>query len=257
MGFPQFILASASPARRRLLQSVGIEPIVRPSDFDESQIQIADPEELVQTLALRKAETVAVQLEPSAAPLLVMGCDSVLAIHGEIHGKPASPQEAIARWQQMRGQVGELYTGHVLIELQKAEQDTETRGAGPGRENRENRETVGAEVAGGTGKVLNLQSSALSQTSNFKLQTSLSPTTRYLVRCQMTQVHFAQVSDRQIAAYVATGEPLNCAGCFALEGKGGAFVEKLHGCHSNVIGLSLPLLRQMLAELGYDIADFW
>jgi septum formation protein len=77
------------------------------------------------------------------------------------------------------------------------------------------------------------------------------------VYCQITQVHFADVSDRQIAAYVATGEPMNCAGCFALEGKGGLFVEKLEGCHSNVIGLSLPLLRRMLSELGYDIADFW
>jgi septum formation protein len=247
MGSPQFILASASPARRRLLQSVGIELIVRPSDFDESQIQITDPEELVQMLALRKAETIAVQLEPAAAPLLVMGCDSVLAIHGEIHGKPANPQEAIVRWQHMRGQVGELYTGHVLIELQKSEENAEIasqRGKGMG-------------AAGGVGAVLSPQPAAQIQNSEFRIQNALIPTARYLVRCQMTQVHFAAVSDRQIAAYVATGEPLNCAGCFALEGKGGAFVEKLHGCHSNVIGLSLPLLRRMLAELGYDIADFW
>ncbi|UBF25832.1 Maf family protein [Kovacikia minuta CCNUW1] len=118
---PQFILASASPARRRLLQSVGIDAIARPSYFDESQVQSSDPAELVQALALRKAETIAAQLEPSNTPVLIMGCDSVLAIQGEIHGKPANPEEAIARWQQMRGQVGELYTGHVLIELQEAE----------------------------------------------------------------------------------------------------------------------------------------
>ncbi|MDX2240183.1 MAG: Maf family protein, partial [Leptolyngbyaceae cyanobacterium bins.302] len=84
-----------------------------------------------------------------------------------------------------------------------------------------------------------------------------SPTPRSLLRCQITQVYFANVSDRQIAAYVATGEPLNCAGCFALEGKGGAFVDRLEGCHTNVIGLSLPLLRQMLTDLGYEITDFW
>jgi septum formation protein len=78
-----------------------------------------------------------------------------------------------------------------------------------------------------------------------------------LVRYRVTWVHFAQVSDREIAAYIATGEPLNCAGCFALEGKGGLFVEKLEGCHTNVIGLSLPLLRQMLAELGYEVTGFW
>lgn len=197
---PVFILASASPARRRLLQTAGIEPVVRPSDFDESQIQLKNAAELVQQLALGKATRVAEQLTGSDRHSLVMGCDSVLALNGEIHGKPANPQEAIARWQHMRGLVGELYTGHVLLDLV---QD------------------------------------------------------KTLMRCQMTQVHFAMVSDRQIEAYVATGEPLACAGCFALEGRGGLFVEKLVGCHSNVIGLSLPLLRQMLADLGYDVTDFW
>jgi len=65
------------------------------------------------------------------------------------------------------------------------------------------------------------------------------------------------VSDRQIAAYVASGEPLGCAGCFTLEGRGGLFIEKIEGCYSNVIGLSLPLLRQMVDQVGHDIIDFW
>jgi len=67
--------------------------------------------------------------------------------------------------------------------------------------------------------------------------------TATLIRCQVTRVYFAQMSDRAIEAYVATGEPLKCAGCFALEGRGGLFVEKLEGCHSNVIGLNLPLAK--------------
>ncbi len=117
MGVPRFILASASPARRRLLHGVGIDPIVRPSDFDESLVQIPDTAELVNTLALRKAETVVNQLVPSPDPVLLLGCDSVLAIDGEIHGKPGSPAKAISRWQQMRGRIGELYTGHALIEV--------------------------------------------------------------------------------------------------------------------------------------------
>lgn len=192
----QFVLASASPARHRLLRSVGIEPIISPSNFDESQVQERDPRLLVKTLARSKAETAAPQFDSA----LIMGCDSVLLINGEIHGKPANASEAIARWQKMRGNVGELYTGHALIDLQQ--QHT-------------------------------------------------------LVRCQVTRVHFANANDRQITAYVATGEPLKCAGGFALEGKGGLFIEKLEGCHTNVIGLSLPLLRQMLNDLGYDITDFW
>lgn len=196
MSVPTFVLASASPARRRLLQNAGIESVVRQSDFDESQVQLSDSVALVETLALKKAQTVASQFSDA----LILGCDSVLSVKGEIHGKPANAEEAIARWQMMRGGVGTLYTGHALIDLVQ------------------------------------------DQT---------------LVRCGITTVYFADISDRTIEAYVATGEPLKCAGCFALEGRGGLFVEKLEGCHSNVIGLSLPLLRQMLGELGYGITDFW
>jgi septum formation protein len=196
MNIPQFVLASASPARRRLLQTVGIEPIVCPSDFDESLIQLSNPSELVQTLAKCKAETV-ISRFPEA---LIMGCDSVLAIDGQIYGKPANSEEAIARWRLMQGNVGDLYTGHVLIDT--------------------------------------IQN-------------------RTIVKCQVTKVYFGKMSDRSISAYVATGEPLKCAGAFALEGFGSLFVEKIVGCHSNVIGLSLPLLRQMMTELGYEVTDFW
>ncbi len=196
MNIPQFVLASASSARRRLLQSAGIEPIVCPSDFDESLVQLTEPAQLVQTLAQQKAETVAPQFESA----LIIGCDSVLAINSEIYGKPASSEEAWQRWQKMQGNFGDLYTGHALIDLFQ---------------------------------------------------------NRTLVKCQVTRVYFAQMSDRTIKAYVATGEPLKCAGGFALEGCGGLFVEKIEGCHSNVIGLSLPLLRQMLAEFGYEVTDFW
>lgn len=196
MGIPTFVLASASPARKRLLQNAGIEPVVCVSDVDESQVQLSDPVALVETLALQKAQAVAGQFTDA----LVLGCDSVLSVRGEIHGKPANANDAIARWQKMRGTMGVLYTGHALIDVT---QD------------------------------------------------------KTIVRCGITHVYFANVSDRAIQAYVATGEPLNCAGCFALEGRGGLFVEKLEGCHSNVIGLSLPLLRHMLREMGHDSSDFW
>ncbi len=166
------------------------------SHFDEDSIELTDPVMLVETLAQRKAETVQSQVTDS----LILGCDSVLMINNEIHGKPKDSAEAFRRWQQMRGNRGTLYTGHALIDQ---------------REN------------------------------------------RTVVRCGITQVYFGRVSDAQIQAYIATGEPLVCAGCFALEGKGSAFVEKIEGCHSNVIGLSLPLLRSMLAELSYDLSNYW
>ncbi len=193
---PPFVLASASPARRKLLQTVGIEPIVRVSNFDESLVNAETSLALVKILAQCKAETVAQEIRGC----LILGCDSVLDVDGEIYGKPASKQEAIERWQVMRGHYGTLYTGHALID----------------------------------------------QTQD-----------KLLVDCGVTRVYFANPDDEEIKAYVDTEEPLKCAGCFALEGKGGVFVDKLEGCHSNVIGLSLPLLRRMLREFNYSITDFW
>ena len=191
-----FCLSLCFSSTSQTFTNSGIEAIVCPSDFDESQVQVEDTVELVQTLANCKAKTVASQFSDA----LILACDSLLAVGEEIYGKPESSEVAIARWQKMRGQQGILYTGHVLLDQ---------------------------------------------------------PRNKQLIRCGITKVYFANVSDRAIEAYVASGEPLKCAGCFALEGKGGLFVEKLEGCHSNVIGLSLPLLRQMLADLGYNITDFW
>jgi septum formation protein len=192
----RFILASASPARRHLLKTIGIQAEVKPSQFDESTIQTTKPVDLVQTLAFEKARLVA-QLHSSA---LVLGCDSVMVLGDEILGKPQDRTDAIARWRQMRGRTGELYTGHALFDLYQ---------------------------------------------------------NRHIIRYQKTLVEFALISEYQIEAYVDTQEPLHCAGCFALDGKGGLFVEQIQGCHSNVIGLSLPLLRQMLTDLSYDVTDFW
>ncbi len=72
-----------------------------------------------------------------------------------------------------------------------------------------------------------------------------------------TTVHFADLSDAEIAAYVATGEPLHVAGAFTVDGIGGAFVTRIEGDHHNVVGLSLPLLRDLVAELGHSWPDLW
>jgi septum formation protein len=185
------VLASASAARRRLLEQAGIPHRVRVSGVDEEAISASDPAVLVQLLAKAKAEAVvqALQADGSSAEALgVLGCDSLLVFEGEVFGKPADQAEAIARWGRMAGGVGELLTGHCLI---------------------------------GEKGLLQLETVS-------------------------TRVHFAPLSAAEIEAYVATGEPLACAGGFALEGRGGMVVERLEGCFSNVIGLSLPLLRRWL-----------
>jgi septum formation protein len=72
-----------------------------------------------------------------------------------------------------------------------------------------------------------------------------------------TVVHFADISDEEIEAYVATGEPLRVAGAFTIDGRGSVFVDRIEGDHTNVIGLSLPLLRRLLAELQVPVTALW
>jgi septum formation protein len=190
---PMLVLASASPARRRLLEQAAIPHRVQVSGVDEEAITDPDPCTLVQQLARAKAEAVAAALADGADG--VLGCDSLLVFEGEVFGKPADAAEAQARWRRMAGGWGELITGHCLL---------------PGRH----------------GAVASLPRLAV----------------------VLTRVQFASISAAEIDAYVSSGEPLHCAGGFALEGRGGLLVERIEGCFSNVIGLSLPLLRRWLTD---------
>jgi len=199
------VLASASPARRKTLQAVGVEPVVVVSEVDED-LSVAEaterygplePSDIALLLARAKAEDVAGRIDLDA---VVIGCDSVLELDGEVHGKPVDAGEARARWQRMRGRSGVLHTGHWLVD---------ERASGGG--------TFGATAS--------------------------------------TTVHFARLSDAEIDAYVATGEPLTVAGAFTIDGLGGAFVTGVEGDHHNVVGLSLPLLRDLLGDAGIDWFD--
>ena len=82
-------------------------------------------------------------------------------------------------------------------------------------------------------------------------------TDRVAAATASTTVHFAEVTDDEIAAYVASGEPLHVAGAFTIDGLGGAFVTGIEGDHHNVVGVSLPLVRELLAELGHSWTDLW
>lgn len=209
------LLASASPARRRLLQQAAITHRVRVSGFDEEAIHADDPVQLVQLLARAKAETVAAQERcdtGGSLPLPVLGCDSLLVFEGEVFGKPRDAAEAVARWRRMAGRWGELHTGHCLV--------------------------LPTDLVLPAERVLPPDQKPVDDCPAVRLATVT------------TRVQFASVGEAAIAAYVATGEPLQCAGGFALEGRGGLLVERIEGCFSNVIGLSLPLLRRWLSGTG-------
>jgi septum formation protein len=115
----RFVLASASPARLATLRAAGVEPEVIVSGVDEEQVAESSPARTALVLARLKAAAVAGQLPATdlAPTVLVLGCDSVLELDGEAHGKPADAAEARQRWLRMRGRTGLLHTGHSLVEV--------------------------------------------------------------------------------------------------------------------------------------------
>ncbi|QBS43160.1 nucleoside triphosphate pyrophosphatase [Nocardia sp. CS682] len=204
----KFVLASASPARREVLRSAGIDPIVRVSDVDEDAIAAALPEGtapdvVVVELARAKAAAVAATIPELAADCVVVGCDSMLLVDGELQGKPHTAEVARARWGEMAGRSADLVTGHCVLRLQD-------------------------------GRI-----------------------TAEAIDCSSTTVHFAKPEPDELDAYIATGEPLQVAGAFTLDGLGGWFVDRIDGDPSSVIGIGLPLLRRLLGDVGVAVTQLW
>jgi septum formation protein len=191
------VLASASPSRRRLLEQAGVAPVVVVSGVDEEAIEEAMRARSVPdvALALARAKAEAVAADPPRVPAgaLIVGGDSIFEVDGVRLGKPPTPDEAMRRWQLMRGRSGTLHTGHWLID-----------------------------TASGR---------ALGETVS-------------------TVVDMVDAPDEEIAAYIATGEPLQVAGGFTLDGLGSPYVAGVRGDPGNVIGLSIPTVRRLALALG-------
>ena len=186
------VLASASPSRKRLLETSGIsaEVIVSGVDEEDPKLTSLAPKEMVIALAILKAHTVAKLVGNKH---LVIGCDSTFEFNGKSFGKPLTPELATARCKELRGNFGYLHTGHCIIDTK-----------------------AGIEIS--------------------DVSTS--------------KVFFADMTDTEIAGYVASGEPLNVAGGFTLDGLSAPFISRIEGDPSGIIGLSLPLLRRAVNSLG-------
>ncbi len=204
-----FVLASASPARERILEQAGLNPVVIVSHVDEHLVMATQPSgtaptRAVEVLAAAKAFDVATALAGEvASDAVVLGCDSMLLLDGSLQGKPGTVEEARRRWGLMAGRSAELLTGHCLV------------------------------------RVINGR-----------------PTAR-VSETRSTTVRFGTPSAADLDAYLATGEPLQVAGSFTLDGLGSWFVEGIDGDPSNVIGVSVPLVGQLLDKLGVTASSLW
>jgi septum formation protein len=195
----EIVLASASPSRKRLLESIGISPIIKVSGVDEEtpELLALKPAELVIALAILKAHTVR-QASPELKNSLIIGCDSTFEFEGQSLGKPGTAELAIERAHLLSGKSGYLHTGHSVIDTDQ-----------------------GIEVS--------------------DISTS--------------KVTFAHMSDSEIRNYVSTGEPIQVAGGFTLDGHSAPFITHIEGDPSGIIGLSLPTFRKIIINLGLDWSE--
>lgn len=200
-------LASTSPARLATLRAAGIEPVVVPSNVDETAAVEAaastgplDSVTTVELLARLKAEAV---LNP-AIDGFVLGGDSMFELDGVQYGKPHTAAVAKERWLLQRGRTGLLHSGHWIIDHR------------------------GGSVKGAAGAV------------------------------STASVTFSgTISDAELDAYIATGEPLHVAGAFTIDSLGAPFITSIEGDPHTVVGLSLSTLRELLRGFGVEWHELW
>jgi septum formation protein len=224
---PLVVLGSASPARATLLRNAGVEPVIRHSGIDEDALiagfgaRAGDVDWVTQELARAKALDVAAWVRAGGL--------------GDIGG----PLDA-----GRSGGDGGPAQRRVLVVGADSLFDIGGRILGKARSAEEVRARW-ADMAGGTGVLV---------TGHVLVDVA---TGRIAEATCATLVRFGRPDPRELEAYIASGEPLAVAGSCTIDGLGGPFIDGVEGDHTNVIGLSLPTLRRLLAGFGVRWTDLW
>jgi septum formation protein len=188
----KLILASASARRAEILRDAGLSFVVLSSAVDETPYPNESPNDLVERLALAKAELVAAR---AIGPAIIIGADTVISLDGHVLGKPRSTDDARRMLEKLSGRTHSVVTGIALIRIPDAERRTFV---------------------------------------------------------ESTLVHFAALTSQEILRYLATGEPHDKAGAYAIQGHAGRFIPRVEGCYFNIVGLPLSRLYHALVDLGWS-----
>ena len=189
--FMEWILASASPRRKELFAELVNDFEILLAKGEENAENAPTCRALVETLASAKAREVAAL--PRAKGKAVLGSDTVVALHGNVMGKPKDETDAKRMLATLSGRTHEVYTG-VCISVP-----------------------------------------------------CIDGTRKELIRSDCTEVVFEELSEKAIENYVATGSPMDKAGAYGIQD--GGLVREIKGSYSNVVGLPLELVKEMLDEI--------
>jgi septum formation protein len=183
------VLASASPRRKELLEKIGLNFAVDPSDYPEDLNKDVDPLELAKSISREKARAVA----PKYPDAIIIAADTFGVLRGKIIGKPHVAEEAKEMLRTLSGKSHRVITGLTILDTR------------------------------------------IDKTITFSVE---------------TRVYFKRLSESEINSYVKSGEPLDKAGAYAIQGLGSVIVEKIYGDYYNVMGLPLNALAEGLKEFG-------
>ena len=212
------ILASASPRRQELLRNAGIPFEVQPADIDETPKNGEAPRECAVRLAREKALAVA-RARPRE---YVLGADTIVVIDEIILGKPSDAADAARMLRLLSGRTHEVITGVSLV--------------GPVANNQA---PVASQTEAHQTRPVNRWNEKL-RTENRELKTA----------SETTLVTMAELCDEEIHEYVSTGEPMDKAGAYAIQGMASRWIPRIQGDYSNVVGLPVALVYRMLRERG-------
>jgi len=195
-GMLPLYLASASPRRRELLESLGVRLQVRPVDLDETPLESESPTEHVVRLAAAKAAAAAGALRAAGIEALVLAADTTVCLDDAIFGKPRDAAEALAMLRRLSGTTHQVRTACRLVRMD------------------DGRAAAGIAVS---------------------------------------SVRFAPWDEARARWYVATGEPMDKAGAYGIQGLGVLLSESIEGSWSNVVGLPLETLPRLFDDVGDDL----